>query len=186
MPTTLVDIQFAAWRTISRRTPPILRQTVDDLKSRVTFVGMDEREIQKVAALKLALLDWARQDNLDAIAIQCWSALQQALGVASCFVDGELTAMGIPVACETDIHGALTALMLQAAAQWVSPIFFADWTIRHPQNDNAELLWHCGPFPAALADCDKPEVGAHQTMGSEPPCAGPFPHQGRRDYPGAL
>ena len=23
-------------------------------------------------------------------------------------------------------------------------------TIRHPQNDNAELLWHCGPFPYSL------------------------------------
>lgn len=29
--------------------------------------------------------------------------------------------------------------------------FFADLTIRHPENDNAELLWHCGPFPASLA-----------------------------------
>lgn len=25
-----------------------------------------------------------------------------------------------------------------------------DLTIRHPQNDNAELLWHCGPFPYSL------------------------------------
>jgi len=24
-------------------------------------------------------------------------------------------------------------------------------TIRHPTNDNAELLWHCGPFPKSLA-----------------------------------
>ena len=28
--------------------------------------------------------------------------------------------------------------------------FLADLTIRHPQNDNAELLWHCGPFPYSL------------------------------------
>ena len=24
--------------------------------------------------------------------------------------------------------------------------------LRHPQNDNAELLWHCGPFPYSLKD----------------------------------
>jgi hypothetical protein len=33
----------------------------------------------------------------------------------------------------------------------------ADVTIRHPENDNAELLWHCGPFPSSLARPDKPK-----------------------------
>jgi L-fucose isomerase-like protein len=55
------------------------------------------------------------------------------------------------VTCETDVHGALTALMLQAACGWAAPPFFADLTVRHPTNDNAELLWHCGNFPHALA-----------------------------------
>ena len=30
------------------------------------------------------------------------------------------------------------------------PVFLADLTIRHPHNDNAELLWHCGPFAHGL------------------------------------
>jgi L-fucose isomerase-like protein len=41
--------------------------------------------------------------------------------------------------------------MLQEAAGRASAVFFADLTIRHPSDDNAELLWHCGPFPASLA-----------------------------------
>ena len=32
--------------------------------------------------------------------------------------------------------------------------FLADLTIRHPENDNAELLWHCGPFPYSLKNQD--------------------------------
>ena len=24
---------------------------------------------------------------------------------------------------------------------------FGEFTVRHPENRNAELLWHCGPFP---------------------------------------
>ena len=24
---------------------------------------------------------------------------------------------------------------------------FGEFTVRHPENKNAELLWHCGPFP---------------------------------------
>jgi len=38
---------------------------------------------------------------------------------------------------------------MQAAAE--KPTFCADLTVRHPENDNAELLWHCGPFPSCLA-----------------------------------
>jgi L-fucose isomerase-like protein len=40
---------------------------------------------------------------------------------------------------------------MAAAARGETPVFFADLTIRHPENDNAELLWHCGPFPPSLA-----------------------------------
>ena len=42
--------------------------------------------------------------------------------------------------------------MLQAVTLGKEACFLADLTIRHPQNDNAELLWHCGPFPYSLKD----------------------------------
>jgi L-fucose isomerase-like protein len=72
------------------------------------------------------------------------------MGVLPCQLIGELTGMGYPVACEGDVCGAVTSVMLHAADYNKSPSFFADLTIRHPSNDNAELLWHCGPFPNAL------------------------------------
>ena len=28
---------------------------------------------------------------------------------------------------------------------------FADWTVRHPDNENGELLQHCGPWPCSCA-----------------------------------
>lgn len=31
--------------------------------------------------------------------------------------------------------------------------FFADWTIRHPDVENGELLQHCGPWPISVASC---------------------------------
>ena len=49
-----------------------------------------------------------------------------------------------------DIHGAISSVIAQAASFDEKPVFFADLTIRHPEDDNAELLWHCGPFPLSL------------------------------------
>jgi len=39
-----------------------------------------------------------------------------------------------------------------------TPSFFVDWSIRHPENPNGELLQHCGPWPTSLAK-EKPTLG---------------------------
>ena len=68
-----------------------------------------------------------------------------------CLSNALLSDEGLPVVCETDIHGAITAVMTQALTFNTEPQFFADLTVRHPEDDNAELLWHCGNFPRSLA-----------------------------------
>jgi L-fucose isomerase-like protein len=129
-----------------------LKSLADSMRSKAEFAGMSAELPLKLAALKLAVRKWADAENLGSVAFQCWDALQEELGICSCFVHAELTDDALPIACETDIHGALSSLMLQACGHFEAPTFFADLTIRHPENDNAELLWHCGPFPASLAD----------------------------------
>lgn len=115
---------------------------------------MKEDTLQKMAALKLAIREWASTNNCQAIAIECWSALPQLFGILPCFVMGELTNDDLPVVCETDVHGAISSSTLQAAVMRRTPTFFADLTIRHPQNNNGELLWHCGVFPISLRDAN--------------------------------
>ena len=80
-----------------------------------------------------------------------WDLFEKNYGVRTCVIMGNLSEMGIPVVCETDIHGVIGAAMATAVARGDSCIFLADITQRHPTNENAELLWHCGPFPRALA-----------------------------------
>ena len=73
-----------------------------------------------------------------------------------CAANALLNDEGFPVVCETDIHGAITAVLVEAAAMGQRS-FFADWTIRHPDIPNGELLQHCGPWPISLAK-DKVEL----------------------------
>ena len=87
-------------------------------------------------------------------------------GIMPCHANSLLTDEGIPTVCETDIHGAITAVMMQAVVRGETVPFFADVTVRHPENDNAELLWHCGNFPYSLAkDKDGAKVGKSRYHG---------------------
>lgn len=121
-------------------------------------IAVKEGELENVAALKVAMKNLAQKYGCNAIAIQCWNALQGEIGIMPCAANSLLNEEGIPVVCETDIHGAITALMAEAAGMDEARTFFADWTVRHPDNENGELLQHCGPWPISVAK-EKPTIG---------------------------
>ena len=124
--------------------------TIDYINSNME-VCIPQEDVRKVASLKVAMKYFAQENKCNAVAIQCWDALQQALHIMPCCANALLTDEGIPVVCETDIHGAITAIMVQAAGMGKTPSFFVDWSVRHPSNENGELLQHCGPWPISLA-----------------------------------
>ncbi|WP_320128885.1 L-fucose/L-arabinose isomerase family protein [uncultured Sphaerochaeta sp.] len=122
------------------------------------IIKIKPNELENVAALKVAMEALVKKYGCKAIAIQCWDALQIELGIMPCTANSLMNDEGIPVVCETDIHGAITALLVEAAAMGKNHSFFADWTIRHPDIPNGELLQHCGPWPLSVAK-EKPVVG---------------------------
>ena len=130
---------------------PRLQDYVADVKQRMDASGMKEEAVERAAAAKLAIQDLMEEKHCAAGAMECWSAVT-VLGAPVCMALGELSDEGLPVSCETDVNGAVTMAMLQAVTLGKEACFLADLTIRHPQNDNAELLWHCGPFPYSLKD----------------------------------
>lgn len=120
-------------------------------------IEVKEDELENVAALKVAMKNLAEKYGCNAIAIQCWNELQHEIGIMPCAANSLLNEEGIPTVCETDIHGAITALMVEAASLEEKRGFFADWTVRHPDNENGELLQHCGPWPISVAR-EKPSI----------------------------
>lgn len=134
-----------------------VEQTVQYCRSCMDICVTPE-QLETIAALKTAMLALVKKYRCNAVAIQCWNALQDEIGIMPCAANSLLNEMGIPTVCETDIHGAITALMVEAAALDDTRSFFADWTVRHPTNDNAELLQHCGPWPISVAK-ERPSIG---------------------------
>ena len=140
-----------------------LAEYLADVKGRMDTSSMEEDKVTRAAAAKLAVQDLMEKNHCTAGAMECWSAVP-ILGVPICMTLGEMADEGLPISCETDINGAVTLAMLQAVTLGKESSFLADLTIRHPQNDNAELLWHCGPFPYSLKDsgCQARLVGGQE------------------------
>ena len=89
--------------------------------------------------------------NLDVLSAECWTATPVMFdGLAPCAVYGILNDLGYIIACESDMHAAMTFVLLSSAALGKKKPFLGEFTVRHPENKNAELLWHCGPFPLSV------------------------------------
>ena len=86
--------------------------------------------------------------RLDVISAECWTATPLMFdGLAPCAVYGLLNDLGCMISCESDLHCAIVMALLRCATLGKGAPLFGEFTVRHPENKNAELLWHCGPFP---------------------------------------
>ncbi len=104
-----------------------------------------------MAAIELGFMKIAKRYSCHAIASDCWHEVRREFGIGPWFVFGDLYDNGLPCTNECDIHGAITSLMALGALNNKSAAFLSDLTMRHPSNDNAELLWHMG-FAKQLKD----------------------------------
>lgn len=141
-------VQMTVEKILAEKSDEFAR-TLKDLKERMDCSAMADEDVERLVAFKMALLEVLAQNHCNVAAIECWPTCAM-MKLPACAVIGELTDMGIPVSCETDINGAITMAILRACTLGEQAEFLADLTIRHPENDNAELLWHCGPFPYSL------------------------------------
>lgn len=144
-------------RLAKEQTPDEVEQVLGYIRENMD-VRIAEEALENVAALKVAMKHLVKKYGCNAVAIQCWNALQQEIGIMPCAANALMNDEGIPVVCETDIHGAITALLVEAAGMGETRSFFADWTVRHPDIENGELLQHCGPWPVSVAQ-QKPVLG---------------------------
>lgn len=144
-------------RLAKEKSPQEVQQVLEYIKENMDVRIADEA-LENVAALKVAMKHLVQKYGCNAVAIQCWNALQQEIGIMPCAANALMNDEGIPVVCETDIHGAITALLVEASGMGETRSFFADWTVRHPDIENGELLQHCGPWPISVAQ-QKPILG---------------------------
>ncbi|MFV0556791.1 MAG: L-fucose/L-arabinose isomerase family protein [Lactovum sp.] len=127
-------------------------QKAIDFFNENTEVQITDEELEMVAALKVALQSLCEKYGCNSGVIQCWTELQKQIGILPYASLSLLQEEGIPFVCETDVHGAISELLVEAASLGEHRAIFADVNCRHPENENAELLQHLGVFAYQTAE----------------------------------
>jgi len=134
-----------------------LDKEAEEFMSRYENSNKSKEYFKKVMAIKHVYREILAEYDCDVISTECWTAMEKLVGAMPCCAMSELADEKIIVTCESDIHGSITMALLSAASFGQSIPFFIEFTVKHPDNDNADLLWHCGPVAYSLK---KPGINA--------------------------
>lgn len=91
---------------------------------------------------------WIEENEIDALAFQCWTAIESLYRIVPCAVMSLLSEAGIPSACETDVMGALSMYVLQLTA--TSPAALMDWNNNFGDDPDKVSLFRCSNFPRSF------------------------------------
>lgn len=148
----IIPINFAVIEQRMKAAPELYADEIKEyeeyFKTKYVLDDLTPKYITPMATLAAMYKHLFEEFNLDIISAECWTATPIMFeGLAPCAVYGLLNDLGYMVSCESDMHAALTMVLLKCATLGEGYPLFGEFTVRHPENKNAELLWHCGPFP---------------------------------------
>ena len=125
---------------------------VEEMRAELGPNNKYEGILPRLAQYELTLLDWADQHRgarqYVAFANKCWPAFQTEFKFVPCYVNSRLSAMGIPVACEADIYGALSEYIGTCVS--AGPTTLLDINNTVPQSINDKSI--CGKYDARLSE----------------------------------
>lgn len=127
------------------------------IRQRPSLRQLNPEHLSSFAGVTSALRDWAADDMLDGLAVRCWPEFPTQLQVCPCSSLSRLADEDIPTACERDVYGAVTMLLLQALG--AGPTYLVD-TVDLDTEHNLVRLWHCGSAATRLAADGDPAAQA--------------------------
>ncbi|NVM29993.1 MAG: fucose isomerase [Candidatus Helarchaeota archaeon] len=153
-----IDLSEIIGQVRTMETDDAVKGRIDAIKSYVTIGDKaPPGSLEKIAKLAIVVDQWIEEYELDAIAFQCWTAIEDYLGVAPCAILSILSNNIIPAACEVDVTGALSMLALALASG--SPAALLDWNNNYGTDPDKAVAFHCSNLPADILR--NPKMDAH-------------------------
>jgi L-fucose isomerase-like protein len=120
------------------------------LREITTWDGVPDKAFGQIVKLSVSLDQMIKEARLDAVAIRCWTEIQQQMGISPCVAMGSLNDLGLAAACEVDLGNALAMKAMNLASY--EPVGLLDWNNNYYDEDDKCILFHCGPMPASLME----------------------------------
>jgi L-fucose isomerase-like protein len=118
------------------------------LKDTATWEGVPEEPFKNLVRLGVVMDEIIEEYELKALALRCWTELQQNYGISPCVVTASLMDRAIPAACEVDVANAITMHALGQASGQATSIL--DWNNNYGEDENKCILFHCGNVAQSL------------------------------------
>ena len=111
---------------------------------------VDSSSVPAAALIKMAKLgavvdQWMAATEVSVSAVQCWTSIEENLGVVPCTVMSMMSDSLLSSACEVDICGVLGMHALRLASE--SPSALLDWNNNYGSDPNKAVCFHCSNLP---------------------------------------
>jgi L-fucose isomerase-like protein len=120
-------------------------QQVEAMKAYANAGAVPASSITKMAKLGVVIDEWRVANEYDAIAVQCWTSMQEYFGVVPCALMSMMSEALVPSACESDIVGAAAMYALTLASQ--KPSALVDWNNNYGDAEDKGVVFHCSNLP---------------------------------------
>ncbi|MEX1349581.1 MAG: L-fucose/L-arabinose isomerase family protein [Desulfobacterales bacterium] len=153
-----VSVDFMELQALFKRAERIPAAETDEIYARVqadlgNLDTLAQEPLQKSLQIYSALRSLASEKKYNGLAVRCWPEMFTEFGCAACGPMAMMNQEMIPCACEADVYGTISTLMLQGLND--APAFMTDMVDFNPK-DNSAVFWHCGLAPLSMADKEGP------------------------------
>ena len=111
----------------------------------VTTNAVPKAALLKMAKLGAVVDDWMKAADVQISAVQCWTSLEENLGVVPCTVMSMMSDSLLSSACEVDVCGVIGMHALQLASE--TPSALLDWNNNYGDDPNKAVCFHCSNLP---------------------------------------
>ena len=115
------------------------------IKEYVSSAGVPDMALRKMAKLSAVIEQWMQATEVSISAVQCWTSLEENLGVVPCTVMSMMSDQLLSSACEVDICGVLGMHALRLASG--TPSALLDWNNNYGSDPDKAVCFHCSNLP---------------------------------------
>jgi L-fucose isomerase-like protein len=115
------------------------------IKKYIPVGDTPEAALMKMAKLGAVIDGWMTASELTVSAVQCWTSIEEYLGIVPCTVMSMMSEQLIPSACEVDILGTVSMYALTLASE--TPSALLDWNNNYGDDPDKAVCFHCSNLP---------------------------------------